>query len=1417
MERKNFSNRLVAAASQFTRERDYWLDRLSGDLTKSCFPYDFNPGSSNTGKMDAVGFKLAGELIHKLMKLTNASNLRLYIVMVTGLMVFMYKYNSIEDIIVGAPIYKQNVEGKLINMVLALRHRLRGHLTFKELLLSVGNTIYEANENQNYPIETLLYKLNIPFSPEQDFPLFDAAILLENIHDKKYLQGINHNITLCFKRTEENIEGVVEYNCSLFTRTSIERIIKHFKTLLEKALFDINTRISSIDILSGEERKRLLYDFNNTNTGYSKDKVVHQLVEQQVERDPDNIAVVAEGKHLTYRELNNRANRLAGDLKVNGLRPNMVVNIIIEAPLAMTIGMLAVLKAGGAYMPTDPEYPEERKRYLWKDSGALFLLTQKHLVHRSGSLALHFPLGKIFYADNETGHPGEVLDLKNINRPGDLIYLLYTSGTTGTPKGIMVEHRNAVNVLCWFGKTYNLKKGIHVLQMTDYTFDPSVEDIFGTLIHGATLFVGSRDLIANKELFLEYAEANQIHLLNYIPTILKELLCLKKKINSLNIVISGGERLTDSVKEEILSYGYALYNHYGPTEITIDALTVRCSPDRVTLGRPIANTKCYILDKNNNPVPIGVIGELFIGGAGLARGYLNCPELTFEKFKPDLFAEGERYYMTGDLARWLTDGTVEFRGRADQQVKIRGYRIELGEIENHMLKHKEINKAVVTVREDKEGEPAYLCAYIVADRELGISQLREYLSGKLPGYMVPSYFVQLKDIQLTANGKIDRKALPAPELTVGGAYVAPGNETEKKLVEIWSGILNMEKEKISIESNFFELGGHSINALKMTSRIGNSLSVQIPIIELFKNPTIKGLSQYIIDIKNIKNTQKDFEKINPKLNENFRNVNLVKYIVGDKDYIVLYADKEIEAILNFIKGHLSEKYMPHFIRPFRENRYDKPCVHINRERFNEILKFRSIKLQDKKFLKNLLNYKGKKSSEIFKFEKINWQKINLSDFLKASLKKYIDIITDNNRSIYSIIKANKIIDRYNAGFFQVEKLRDGGDYKEAFNIEIEIEGQSNPEEIKQAIIGMFAEYPSLRTVLGKNNSTIVFTEYGSQLNDSDLVVIDLSIFDDEARSIICNLLSIYLSSMTLKNGNMNTLLFNIAVIRLNLQAFKLLLSINHIISDAKANEVLKKYYTEYFKSHRYNISNRLKYKDYLHYLSGISGEDSINQFKNCHEYKDFKKNVLAFREKYKIGNNLRFSHDVFIIQYYNDPALHRDYIQISFFIAVKIIKIIFNLNQIPIKFLSNKRIIGDLNFMNSLGIFQDYLLLLIDAEENSYRQMYSNKLHMEKKFFENGSHVRSLGIRDDEIRNVVKNAPFFFNFQGEKEFDIDFDSYVSGISNRGYKEYRVKSHYIKMDNRLIITFRNGIQELERITTFLATLNGDFKFKFVRKK
>jgi amino acid adenylation domain-containing protein len=598
-------------------------------------------------------------------------------------------------------------------------------------------------------------------------------------------------------------------------------LASHVKNVIKAVVADPLIKLKDIEVMSEEERQQVVYAFNDTAGDYPQDKTIHRLFEEQAEKSGDSVAVIGAAQlQITYNELNEKSNRLARLLRKKGIRPNTIAALMVERSLEMMVGLYAILKAGAAYLPVEPDYPGERIRYMLEDSGTRFLLTREKYA---GNINLDID-AEILHLEDETLYREEPGNPERISTPGDLFYMIYTSGSTGKPKGVMVKIRGFVNLLYWYVTEFELNARDCVLLIAPISFDLAQKNLFASLIRGGILCLASPGLPDYHELSGTIAR-QQVTIINSAPSVFYPLVEFNSpdhfiKLKSLRYVFLGGEPIHgDKLKPWLYSEicRCELVNTYGPTECTDIGSSYRVSKNdikeqrNIPIGKPIYNVKIFIINNDRQVQPIGVIGELCIGGVGLSKGYHKNPELTMAKFIKTPYLPEKEVYRTGDLARWLADGNIEFSGRIDYQVKIRGFRIELGEIESRLHGHEKVKEAVVTARNinEERGYPGeavekYLCAYVVLEEEIDISELRVYLGKRLADCMIPSYFVRLEKIPLTPSGKVDRKKLPKPEIIPGEfyKYTAPRTDVEKNLVEIWGQVLGMEKDVIGIDSNF---------------------------------------------------------------------------------------------------------------------------------------------------------------------------------------------------------------------------------------------------------------------------------------------------------------------------------------------------------------------------------------------------------------------------------------------------------------------------------------------------------------------------------------------------------------------------------------------------------------------------------------
>jgi amino acid adenylation domain-containing protein len=654
--------------------------------------------------------------------------------------------------------------------------------------------------------------------------------------------------------SEDGTECRWVYNTSVLNKDSIATMQRQFISFLKNIAADIDRPISDISVLTEAERRQILIEWNDTKVDYPQDKLIHQIFETQAEKTPDATSVVYEGQSLTYKELNQRANQLAHYLIATGVGPEKMVGIAVERSLEMIVGLYGILKAGGVYMPLDPTYPADRIAYMMQDANVPVLLTQQRLLdklppHKARAVCLDSDWDSLI-ARQSTENPEGKATLEN------LAYVIYTSGSTGKPKGAMNTHAGILNRLMWMQDAYRLTGDDAVLQKTPFSFDVSVWEFFWPLMFGARLVVARPEGHKDSDYLIKTIIEQKITTMHFVPSMLQIFLMARdvEKCTSLRQVVCSGEALSPELQNKFFAKLNAeLHNLYGPTEAAVDVTFWECRKDSglktVPIGRPVANTQLYILDRNMQPVPIGVPGELYIGGIQVGRGYLNRPELTIERFIPDPFSKDPkaRLYKTGDSCRYLPDGNIEYLGRLDFQVKIRGNRIELGEIEALLGQHPAVREAVVAAREDSPGD-IRLAAYLVLNpgTKADAGELRDYVRQKLPDFMVPSYFMFLDNLPLTPNGKTDHKALPAPDrekVESGAKYIAPKNELQKTIADIWQQVLNIQK--VGMNDNFFEIGGHSLLLVRVYYRLCDAINKKFSLTDLFKYPTIGTLAAYL--------------------------------------------------------------------------------------------------------------------------------------------------------------------------------------------------------------------------------------------------------------------------------------------------------------------------------------------------------------------------------------------------------------------------------------------------------------------------------------------------------------------------------------------------------------------------------------------
>ncbi|MDB6038485.1 MAG: amino acid adenylation enzyme/thioester reductase family protein, partial [Verrucomicrobiales bacterium] len=855
----------AAAKQDSSREMAYWRETV-GSTPVLELPTDFTRPKEPRFKGALHWFRISDEVTAELIRVSRKNNASLYMTLLAAFEVLLQRYSRQNEFVIGTPFSQRDFPdaermiGYMINM-LALRADCGGNPNFEDLLQRVRKASLTAYEHQSIPFNRIVEELRLNREPGQN-PLCQVVFqYLPNGLSKLELPGAKteaitidtgtakFDLTLTFATEGAHLIAEIEYNTDLFAQPTIERLAKNFGVLLTAIAKDPTSRISDLPILSAEEKAVILSEWNNTRAQYPDSATMAQLFEEQAAKNPDATALVNENGSLTYRELNLRANLLAHRLIQFGIKPGTPVGVCIERSFDLVISLIAILKAGGAYVPFDAKYPAERLAHMFKDSKVSVLLTDDQSRDLGGDLVSKINLREQL---NDTGNT----TLKNPSvaaTPETLAYIMYTSGSTGEPKGVAVPNRAVIRLV----KNTNfaaLSKDEIFLLFAPVSFDASTLELWGPLLNGATLAIYP-PVFESLEQFERVLNLHKVTTLWLTAGLFNYIIDHNASaLRGVRQLLVGGDVLSvEHVKKTLATLPKTeLINGYGPTENTTFTCCYKIPKNltgerTVPIGRPISNTTVYILDEHLNPVPIGVAGELLTGGDGLALEYWNQPELTAQKFVQNPFADksGERLYRTGDLARYLADGTIEFLGRLDNQVKIRGFRIELGEIEAALNKQRNVQNAVVIARREADGVNS-LAAYVVPafGSQVDVQAVRNELARALPGYMIPTYITSIDKLPLNANGKVDRAALPAPTAPQSAEDIAaPANAIEEQIAQIWKNILNLPK--LSVTDNFFELGGHSLLATRVISRVNQTFSTNLSIAALFQTPTIRTLADRI--------------------------------------------------------------------------------------------------------------------------------------------------------------------------------------------------------------------------------------------------------------------------------------------------------------------------------------------------------------------------------------------------------------------------------------------------------------------------------------------------------------------------------------------------------------------------------------------
>lgn len=836
-----------ARGAKADKEFEYWKKKLSGNLTLSQFPADYNVNEKKSeGSRKCLNFCLSPEASRNIVKLSKGSNYLIYVILLSGVNYLLYRYTKNEDIILGVPVFKDKKNGKSKNGCLILRNSVKKGMSFRELIAEIRMTVIEANENKDCPMDFFLKE----GSDGEKEKVFNVAAGLANLQGNDWLEQVPAELAFNFRAAADKIHCSIFYNSRMYKEESIDQLGNYMLYYFTDIMGNPRKLVEDINLISGDERRKIIAGFNDTRLEYDRSRTCQELFEEQAVKNPDKTAVIFGDETISYGELNEKANRVARVLREKGAGRNQIMAIMLKRSIEMMIGILAIMKSGSAYMPLDPQYPKTRIDYMIKDSDTRLILTDKRLVTELG-LELD---GEVIDIQEALACEKDEGNLNVINQMDDFMYVIYTSGSTGNPKGVVIKNSSVNNLIQGANQEIDYAPEKVILCTTTICFDIFVLETIGPLSNGMTVVMSNEEQQIDPIAMSKIIREKNVDMLQMTPSRMQLLLSREDTagcIGGVKDIILAGEQFPLNLLEKMTSLTNAeIYNGYGPTEATVYSGIKRLTNTKeITIGKPMANTQAYILDEDNRVQPVGITGELCIGGEGVSRGYYNREKLTSEKFVDNPFRVGEKMYRTGDLARWCQNGEVECLGRIDNQVKIRGYRVELEEIEYQLLKYHEVKEAAVIVQNDEKNDP-FIQAFVVSETKQSGKELRKYLGEKLPEYMVPAGIIYMDELPKTPNGKIDKKPLyrihperMEQELEAKETDAQLQDEIQLNIALVCQKILKVRR--VNPNESFFEMGANSLRIVHMFNLIDKLYPETIKVAEIFANPTVAKLGAII--------------------------------------------------------------------------------------------------------------------------------------------------------------------------------------------------------------------------------------------------------------------------------------------------------------------------------------------------------------------------------------------------------------------------------------------------------------------------------------------------------------------------------------------------------------------------------------------
>ncbi|AZH29547.1 non-ribosomal peptide synthetase [Paenibacillus sp. M-152] len=1245
-------------------------------------------------------------------------------------------YNNSNDVIFGSVVSGrpdeipgiENMIGLFINTI-PVRIKSSAELRFSDLLTSIQDSLMESNRYSYFSLadiqahsvlkQNLIQHIvafeNFPVSEE----LVDTEVKSKSLRVGKVedIEQTNYDLNVIVMPGRE-LEIKFSYNALTYNKNAIKQLAAHLIQIMEQVIQNPNIRVSEIDLLTAEEKQQILFEFNDTRRPYPSDHTIHRAFKEQAEKTPEAVAVLFEDCELTYRELNIKANQLASKLRKLGVVSETIVGILTERSPEMIIGILGILKAGGAYLPLEPSYPQERIMFMLQDSGSEILLTL------SGK-------GKQM---NTFNFSGMVLDLADINSydsddfilsesmtADDLAYVMYTSGSTGRPKGVMIEHRNVIRLV----KNTNympFAENERILLTGALVFDACTFEIWGALLNGLRLYIVPESVILDAVQLGEALDRYHITTMWMTSPLFNQLTQHKPNLfASLNHLLVGGDVLLSGIINTVRSHspGLNVINVYGPTENTTFStyFPIDKEYNSIPIGRPIGNSTVYILDSSSRLLPIGAQGEICVGGDGLARGYLNRDDLTQLNFVPNPFIPGEKMYRTGDLGRWLPDGNLEYLGRIDQQVKIRGFRIEPGEIETQLMRHDAVQEAHVTVKSTNDGQKT-LCAYISTDVPLSKSDMKTHLTGQLPDYMIPAQYVFLRAFPLTTNGKIDRQALPEPEMASGTdmEYVAPTNEVEQQLADLWQAVLGVEK--VGIDDGFFELGGHSLKAIQLVSKMQES-NIPLDIHQLLRYQTIRNLAKLLQrgeeGGENTDTLIAKTQEVEQAIADAFGVQAWLHFVSADKqDYLFLqvkpFHTEQVQAITAFIQSRIHPDLHPHYIVRWGTDEPDRIFGTLPTNEEQETL----LKLQVDEWLASIAE------------SNISWN---------------TNILSLNAIGCYPLAPAQQ---------YHLQHFTGSG-------MAIQLDSYLDTEHLNATVQRLLHRHELLRSVLVQSSGAWEWELHPAPEHLS-IPIVDLS--DQPVQAQRRLLLSIA-SSLFLEPYELTqSLQYRIVLVRLNLREHLLLFPCSHIIFDATSSDILRRQLLdEYHHPQQEYTIEEMQYRDYVNHIrqgpQGIRDQEISEQFE-LQRFGENNERIHALTEERNYADTTRYRWTLNLdgISEQHGPAMMWE---ISLQMAVRFFSSYFEGSDVPLWLTNYGRQYGDRNYFGIVGECIDHIPVVLQEDD---MEPYEKRIHTHLDFASryhlnffnlifNAEMEEAYPVSSSFLKKGLGQLPIVFNYLGE--------------------------------------------------------------------